>query len=140
MDRNTLGPDLATSQFFINLVDNIPRTDTNLDYGELAYNANDELFVKVGYCVFGRVVSGMEVVDAIAAVPVQAKIADDGKLLEYVPVEDIIIQSATVTGDVPFCAEKVDGDVDGNCIVDLADFVKIAQNWLACNSLTPACP
>ncbi|MBM3293366.1 MAG: peptidyl-prolyl cis-trans isomerase [Candidatus Aminicenantes bacterium] len=40
----------ATSQFYINTVDNL-----DLD--------------RMKYCVFGRVVAGMEVVDAIAAVP-----------------------------------------------------------------------
>lgn len=46
--------DSATSQFFINLVDNRP-----LDHGVRDY----------GYAVFGRVVKGMEVVDKIAATP-----------------------------------------------------------------------
>ncbi|ANF58854.1 peptidylprolyl isomerase [Halotalea alkalilenta] len=50
----TANPDSATSQFFINLVDN-----ANLD-GAAG---------RPGYTVFGRVVSGMEVVDAIAQVP-----------------------------------------------------------------------
>ena len=46
--------DSATSQFFINLRDN-----DFLDHGTRDY----------GYAVFGKVVGGMEVVDAIAAVP-----------------------------------------------------------------------
>ncbi len=46
--------DSATSQFFINLVDN-----QRLDHRE----ASPQGF---GYCVFGRVIAGMEVVDAIA--------------------------------------------------------------------------
>ena len=45
----------ATSEFFVNLADN-----TSLDY----QNVNSP-----GYAVFGKVVSGMDVVDAIAAVP-----------------------------------------------------------------------
>jgi cyclophilin family peptidyl-prolyl cis-trans isomerase len=49
-------PDSATSQFYVNLVDN-----TFLDY-ENARNP--------GYAVFGTVVEGMDVVDAIAAVEV----------------------------------------------------------------------
>jgi len=48
-------PHSATAQFFINHQDN-----TNLDYP-----AHDGW----GYAVFGRVVSGMEVVDAIADLP-----------------------------------------------------------------------
>ncbi|MFQ5423672.1 MAG: peptidylprolyl isomerase, partial [Phycisphaerae bacterium] len=58
-------PDSATSQFFVNLADN----SSNLD------NQNG------GFTVFARVVEGMEVVDAIAAVPV----AND------VPVDDVIL-------------------------------------------------
>ncbi|MBQ4133422.1 MAG: peptidyl-prolyl cis-trans isomerase [Desulfovibrionaceae bacterium] len=52
----TNDPDSATSQFFINLKDN-----AFLDYNPAAYNGD-------GYAVFGRVIEGMEVVDAIAAV------------------------------------------------------------------------
>jgi cyclophilin family peptidyl-prolyl cis-trans isomerase len=48
-------PDSATSEFFVNLVDN-----TSLDYQSAA---------SPGYAVFGKVVKGMDVVDAIAAVP-----------------------------------------------------------------------
>jgi cyclophilin family peptidyl-prolyl cis-trans isomerase len=61
--RGTIGmardtdPNTATSQFFINLKDN-----TRLDY------QSDE---KPGYAVFGKVISGLEVVDAIAAVTVK---------------------------------------------------------------------
>jgi cyclophilin family peptidyl-prolyl cis-trans isomerase len=47
-------PDSATSQFFINLVDNL-----ELDYSSTA---------QPGYAVFGKVVAGMSVVDSIAAV------------------------------------------------------------------------
>nr|WP_223160962.1 peptidylprolyl isomerase [Salinicola aestuarinus] len=51
----TANPDSATSQFFVNLVDN-----DALNYRDL-YNP--------GYTVFGHVVSGMDVVDAIAETP-----------------------------------------------------------------------
>lgn len=47
-------PNSATSQFFINLVDN-----RRLNASEYRW----------GYAVFGRVVEGMEVVDAIAEIP-----------------------------------------------------------------------
>ncbi len=69
----TNDPDSATSQFFVNLVDN-----ANLD-------------TPPGYAVFGEVVQGMEVVDAIAAVPT----ATMGPY-EDVPVDPVIILSATV--------------------------------------------
>ena len=51
----TSDPNSATSQFFINVVDN-PR----LDYPS---------FDGTGYTVFGKVVEGMDVVDKIRAVP-----------------------------------------------------------------------
>ena len=52
--------DSATCQFFINHVDN-----NNLDHMD-----NTEHF---GYAVFGKVISGMDVVDAIASVPTMTK-------------------------------------------------------------------
>jgi cyclophilin family peptidyl-prolyl cis-trans isomerase len=67
-------PHSATSQFFINHVNN-----PNLDYPS---------FDGWGYAVFGKVVSGMEVVDAIAATPT----GPHGPMRD-VPREPIIIQS-----------------------------------------------
>jgi cyclophilin family peptidyl-prolyl cis-trans isomerase len=52
----TGSPHSATAQFYINVMDN-PRLD-HRDLSEEGY----------GYCVFGRVVSGMEAVDKIAKV------------------------------------------------------------------------
>ena len=51
----TNAPNSATSEFYVNLVDNL-----SLDYRN---NANP------GYAVFGKVVQGLEVVDAIASQP-----------------------------------------------------------------------
>ncbi|MBA4066491.1 MAG: cyclophilin [Isosphaera sp.] len=67
--------DSATSQFFINVVDN-----KMLDRANTAD--------KVGYCVFGRVVEGMDVVDKIRAVKTGEKEGFDD-----VPVEDVVIKS-----------------------------------------------
>ncbi len=67
--------DSATAQFYINTVDN-----KKLDRA----NAKD----KVGYAVFGRVIDGMDVVDAIRRV----KTEDLGEH-EDVPVKDVIIRS-----------------------------------------------
>ncbi len=53
----TMVPDSATSQFFINTVDN-----TDLDF-------KNPSPMGIGYCVFGRVVKGLDVVDKIQAVP-----------------------------------------------------------------------
>jgi len=52
----TMIPDSATAQFFINTVNN-----RNLDF-------RNSSRAGIGYCVFGRVVEGMDVVDKIRAV------------------------------------------------------------------------
>lgn len=65
-------PDSASSQFFINLVDN--------HY----LNGNSQ---KPGYTVFGWVVSGMEVADKIATEP-----TDFAGPYENVPVNDVVIE------------------------------------------------
>lgn len=122
-------PHSATSEFFINHVDNTPGNLNDLDYTPFLYDLNDTAYSKYGYCVFGKVLSGMDVVDAIAALPTTDERPDD----------NVIIQSAIITQDVPVCAEKLEGDVDGNCSVNLADFAKLAKNWLACNSITAVC-
>jgi cyclophilin family peptidyl-prolyl cis-trans isomerase len=68
-------PDSATSQFFINVKDN--------DFLDRA-KARD----KVGYAVFGRVIEGMQVVDAIKNVETQT-VGEHQK----VPVKDVVIKS-----------------------------------------------
>ena len=73
-------PHSATSQFFINLKDN-----SFLDHtGKSATGW--------GYAVFGRVTSGMNVVEAIAAVPT-------GNVGHHsdVPLEDIVLEKAVVS-------------------------------------------
>lgn len=112
--------DSATSEFFINLADN-----SFLDYGTLAYDLQYNIVAKIGYCVFGEVISGMDIVDAIAAVDTTNDL----------PNADVIIQSATVTVNEPVCAEKLEGDINGDCSVNFADFIKLAENWLSCNAI-----
>jgi cyclophilin family peptidyl-prolyl cis-trans isomerase len=51
-------PHSATSQFFINLADN-PNLDSQQTEGEVSF----------GYCVFGRVVEGLDVAEKISAQP-----------------------------------------------------------------------
>jgi len=70
-------PDSATAQFFINLKDN-----TFLD----RENARD----KFGYCVFGKVIEGMDVVDKIKSVKTKALIPD---VFEDVPETPVVIES-----------------------------------------------
>jgi cyclophilin family peptidyl-prolyl cis-trans isomerase len=53
----TMDPDSATAQFFVNLVDN----------QFLNYTSPDP--EQIGYCVFGKVTSGFEVVQKIGVVP-----------------------------------------------------------------------
>jgi peptidyl-prolyl cis-trans isomerase B (cyclophilin B) len=77
----TSDPHSATAQFFINTVDN-----QFLDFR--AENAQGW-----GYAVFGRVVEGMEVVDAIEKVPTGRKGFHDD-----VPVDDVRIERVTEVG------------------------------------------
>ena len=74
----TNDPHSATAQFFINTVDN-----AFLDFK--AENASGW-----GYAVFGKVVAGMEVVDAIEKMATGRKGFHDD-----VPLEDVLIKSAT---------------------------------------------
>jgi len=67
--------DSATSQFFINVKDN-----NFLDHGSRDF----------GYAVFGKVVKGMDVVDAIAISPTGAR---------DIPRETILIESVSVISD-----------------------------------------
>jgi peptidyl-prolyl cis-trans isomerase B (cyclophilin B) len=69
----------ATSQFFINIVDN-----PFLDH-------KDETNSGFGYAVFGKVIEGMAVVDSMAVVDTGA----GGPFKKDVPVTQIVIQSAT---------------------------------------------
>ena len=73
----TSEPHSATAQFFINVADN--------DF----LNFTTETAQGWGYCVFGRVVSGKEVVDRIRAV----KTGNRG-MHQNVPTEDVIIERA----------------------------------------------
>mgnify|MGYP006334125815 CR=1 FL=1 len=75
----TSDPHSATAQFFINTVDN-----DFLDFKAPSGNG-------WGYCVFGQVVEGMDVVDKIRAV----KTGNKG-FHQDVPVDDVLIEKAEV--------------------------------------------
>jgi cyclophilin family peptidyl-prolyl cis-trans isomerase len=75
----TPDPNSATSQFFINLAEN-----QFLNYT----SPEPEL---VGYCVFGKVVSGMEVVHKIGIVP-----TGNSRGFSDVPIRPIVIKQAKV--------------------------------------------
>jgi cyclophilin family peptidyl-prolyl cis-trans isomerase len=72
----TSDPDSATSQFFINVVDN-------------GFLNRAEAQDGVGYCVFARVTKGMDVVDAIRGVATGRR-----GYMGDVPVEPVVILSA----------------------------------------------
>ena len=75
----TSNPDSATSQFFINVVNNdmlnAPKPDGH------------------GYAVFGKVIEGQAVVDKIKAVPTGSRGGH-----QNVPATPVVIQSATLVG------------------------------------------
>ncbi|MES2424801.1 MAG: peptidylprolyl isomerase [Pseudomonadota bacterium] len=73
----TSDPNSATAQFFINVNDN---------------SSLDPSFASPGYAVFGKVVSGMDVVNKIKAAPTGA----GGPFPKDVPQTPITINSATV--------------------------------------------
>jgi cyclophilin family peptidyl-prolyl cis-trans isomerase len=74
----TSDPNSATSQFYFNLVDN-----PALNYGSDA---------QPGYAVFGRVVQGLTVMDAIGAVPTSVRFGQSD-----FPLNDVLVQSTTQT-------------------------------------------
>ncbi|OOZ35827.1 peptidylprolyl isomerase [Solemya velesiana gill symbiont] len=72
----TMEPHSASAQFFINVADN-----KFLDYpGQDGW----------GYCVFGKVTTGMDVINAIKGVETTTRAVHQG-----VPVDDIVIEQAT---------------------------------------------
>ena len=73
-------PDSASSQFFINVGDNDFLNHT-------AKNASGW-----GYCVFGKVIEGMDIVDKIRAVKTTSKTGH-----QDVPAEPVIIEKASLT-------------------------------------------
>lgn len=72
-------PHSATSQFFINLKDN--------DFLNFTSKSQEGW----GYCVFGEVTEGLDVVDEIA----KSKVGNRGHYQD-VPVEDVVIESVLV--------------------------------------------
>ncbi|MGM0782937.1 MAG: peptidylprolyl isomerase [Pseudomonadota bacterium] len=75
----TQDPHSATAQFFINVAEN--------DF----LNHSGKSLQGWGYCVFGRVIAGMDVVEKIKAVPTTRR-----GMHADVPAEDVVIQRAFV--------------------------------------------
>ena len=84
----TEDPHSATSQFYVNLTDNLA-----LDPGPTRW----------GYAVIGRVVEGMDVVDRIASVAT----GEQGPFTEDAPLEPILIQTAQVVSGTATTAPAV---------------------------------
>ncbi|MDE2048869.1 MAG: peptidyl-prolyl cis-trans isomerase [Betaproteobacteria bacterium] len=92
----TNAPDSASSQFFINVVDNHfldyrkfdEQTTVSTPRGERVIPAGT---VNNGYAVFGKVTQGMDVVDKIKAVPTTSK-----GMMQNVPVEPVVIESISI--------------------------------------------
>ncbi len=85
----TYDPDSATSQFYINLDDN----------KYLNHRAPDPKYF--GYCVFGKVVKGMDVAKKIAMLPTGAA----GIFPSDVPMETVVIEQAETIPGLPKTAE-----------------------------------
>lgn len=75
----TMDPHSATSQFFINVANN-----DNLNYRDTSMQG-------AGYAVFGRVTSGMDIVNKIAKVPTRNQ-----GMHQNVPVKPIVIKRITI--------------------------------------------
>lgn len=80
----TMDPDSASSQFFINVKDN--------DF----LNHTAKTTQGWGYCVFGKVVEGQEVVDKIKAVETGSVGFHQDVPLESVVIEKVTVATATV--------------------------------------------
>ena len=70
----TREPDSATAQFFINTVDNASLDRSDRD---------------AGYCVFGRVTEGMDVVDSIRKVPVARSAISNAQPTETIEIKSV---------------------------------------------------
>ncbi|EKD71559.1 MAG: hypothetical protein ACD_46C00161G0007, partial [uncultured bacterium] len=75
----TSDPHSATAQFFINVVDN--------DFLNFKSESNNGW----GYCVFGKVIEGMDIVDQIKKVATTSRSGH-----QDVPVENVVIEKVMV--------------------------------------------
>jgi cyclophilin family peptidyl-prolyl cis-trans isomerase len=95
-------PDSATSQFYINVADNVrldhvdvpPEGVTVMRRGQPMHVMPAEASRVFGYAVFGRVVEGQDVVERMRHVPVHT--VRHGETFENVPVEPVVLQKATL--------------------------------------------
>ena len=73
--------DSASSEFYINVAENTP-----LDHEQRKYDSG-------GYCVFGHVIDGFDIVDRTAKLPVRQK-----AFHEHVPASTVMIMKTSVVG------------------------------------------
>ena len=102
-------PNSANSQFYINHVDNLYLDRENAADG-------------YGYCVFGRVLTGMDVVDAIAQTPV-VYVSPNFTHFPWPTIVEISQASVAQPG------YWLGADLDNNGIANLQDFAILALNW-----------
>ena len=105
-------PDSATSQFYINVLDNGEWLDRS------------QAWDGVGYCVFGRVISGMDVVDAIARTPT----ANIGAGFDYFPYPEIVYTEKVF---VPEPQYWISGDFNNDGIVNFTDFAILTSSFVS---------
>jgi cyclophilin family peptidyl-prolyl cis-trans isomerase len=108
----TTDPNSATSEFFIN-----HKNNDFLNLGDPNVNPNDPF----GYCVFGSVIDGMDVVDTIAALDVE-------QTVPVVPPGPVVFTAKAYETYTPV----VPGDLDDDGNVNITDFDILAQQWDRC--------
>lgn len=107
MARRGGQPDSATTQFFINVVDNA---------------ALDAARDGAAYAVFGKVVEGMETVDKIRETPVGPHPKYQGGKAPTVPVTAVIIKTCRVVGE----CDRAKIQATADALVKAADDAKAA--------------
>lgn len=120
------GPDTATSQFFINHKDNL-----HLDHDFPDGNG-------YGHCVFGAVVEGLDVVDAIAKTPTYDYSPWFGDAFKNFPDGPLVIINLAYELPNSFSHSS---NLILNGRIDLEDFAMFAVHWLdnTCDSSNGFC-
>lgn len=100
-------PDSATSQFYVNLVDN---------------HDLDPRGSQFGYTVFGKVISGMDVLDQLSTVATQ-----DTPRFKNVPLDDIFVLSAAVTKGENLVATEVESSQNTGTYIAGKHYIELAE-------------
>lgn len=103
-------PDSATAQFFVNHQNN-PELDRDYEYGD-----------GFGYCVFGAVVEGQDVMDDIAQTHIG--VSDFTSFFPFNPLV-IIYTAYELPCELSYCSDFM---VTGK--IDLEDYALLASHWL----------